>query len=71
MILSYITACILKYEIQIILYGYNTWYILLGIFTAIPIIPICLYNKKQGKKVKYLLYLFYPVHLLILYLLFK
>jgi hypothetical protein len=30
-----------------------------------------LYNKKQGPKVKYLLYLFYPVHLLILYFLFK
>lgn len=71
MVISYITACILKYGIQIILYGFNIWYILLGIFTMLPIIFILLYNGKQGKKVKYLLYIFYPVHLLILYFLFK
>ena len=71
MVISYITACILKYGIQIILYGFNIWYVLLGIFTILPIIFICLYNGKQGKKVKYLLYLFYPVHLLILYFIFK
>ncbi len=71
MAISYITACILKYSIQIILYGYNVWYVLLGIFTAFPIVFICLYNRKQGKKVKYLLYFFYPVHLLILYFIFK
>ena len=71
MVISYITACILKYGIQIISYGFNIWYVLLGIFTILPIIFICLYNGKQGKKVKYLLYLFYPVHLLILYFIFK
>ena len=71
MVISYITACILKYGIPIFLYGFNIWYILLGIFTMFSIIFICLYNGKQGKKVKYLLYFFYPVHLLILYLLFK
>ncbi len=71
MVISYVTACILKYGIQIILYGYNIWYILLGIFTALPIVFICLYNGKQGKKVKYFLYFFYPVHLLILYFIFK
>lgn len=71
MVISYITACVLHYGIQIIMYGFNIWYILLGIFTILPIIFICLYNGKQGKKVKYLLYLFYPVHLVILYFLFK
>ena len=71
MVISYITACILKYGIPIISNGFNIWYILLGIFTILPIIFICFYNGKQGKKVKYLLYIFYPVHLLILYFIFK
>ena len=38
--------------------------------TLIPLILICLYNGKQGKrsnKLKYFFYIFYPVHLLILY----
>lgn len=70
MVISFITACVLKYGINIILYGYNIWYILLGIFTILPIIFICLYNGKQGKKLKYLLYAFYPIHLLIIYFIF-
>lgn len=71
MVISFITACILKYGIPSILYGFSSWYIGLSIFTILPIIFICFYNKKQGKKVKYLLYLFYPVHLFLLYLLFR
>lgn len=46
---------------------YNTLQFTYFIFTLLPIIPILLYNKKQGKKIKYLLYIFYPVHLLFLY----
>lgn len=74
MAISFIVACILKYGITYIdtfnsLYIW--WYIGLTIFTILPIVFICLYNKKQGPKVKYLLYLFYPVHLLILYFLFR
>lgn len=34
----------------------------------IPLIFIMLYNGKQGKKVKYFFYAFYPVHMIILYL---
>lgn len=68
---SFITACLLKYGIPYISSGFNPWYIVLTAFTILPIIFICFYNKKQGKKVKYLLYLFYPVHLLILYFLFR
>lgn len=71
MAVCFIIACILKYTHSIILYGYSIWYVLCGLFTILPIIFICLYNKKQGKKVKYLLYFFYPVHLLILYFLFR
>lgn len=39
----------------------------LGTFSMIPIV---LYSGAQGRKVKYLFYSFYPIHLLILYLIF-
>lgn len=70
MVISFVTLCILKYGIQIIQYGYHIGYVLLGLFTALAIIFISLYNGKQGKKIKYLLYVFYPVHLLLLYFIF-
>lgn len=71
MLIFYITACIIKYGVNIIVYGYHYLYVLLCIGTILPIIFIFLYNGKQGKKIKYLLYAFYPVHLLILYFVFK
>ena len=43
-------------------------YLVLTFSTMIAIIPILLYNKKQGKKVKYFIYAFYPVHLILIYL---
>lgn len=71
MSILFILACFLKYTINILLYGYHYYYVLLCLFTILPIVFICLYNGKQGKKVKYLLYFFYPVHLIILYLIFR
>ena len=58
------------YRLEEILYGpYSYIYILITIFTCIPLIFINLYNGKKGKDIKWLLYLFYPIHLLIFYVL--
>ena len=47
------------------------WYIYMqcAIFTALSLIFILFYNKKEGPKAKYFFYIFYPLHLLILYFL--
>lgn len=70
MCLSLIFLTTLKYIPDIInnpiLYVH---YIKCIIFTCMSLLPICLYNGKQGPKAKYLFYIFYPVHLLILYIL--
>lgn len=70
MSVAFAIACIIKYSFTILQYGYHYYHVLLCLFTILPILFICLYNKKQGKKIKYALYIFYPVHLLILYFIF-
>ena len=52
-------------------HGFNPNYIdkqiAIGVCVLASLFPILLYNKKQGKKLKYFLYIFYPAHLLLLY----
>ena len=65
--LAFMIATSIKYIIPIIKYGFYDVYLYLLICTLLPIIFISLYNGKKGKDTKYLLYLFYPIHLLLIY----
>lgn len=61
--------CTILYQLKNLLL-FNTYfktYLLIVIFTCLPLVFIDLYNGKKGKDIKYVLYLFYPIHLLILY----
>ena len=69
--IAFVTMCIIYYGIDLIKTGFYPLYLGLFVFNVLPIFLINLYNGKQGKKIKYLLYIFYPAHLLVLYLLFN
>ncbi len=71
MYISFIIASILRHGLMIYTNGYHYLYILLTIFTILPLLLINIYNGKQGRKVKYFIYAFYPIHLLILYFIFR
>jgi len=44
-------------------------YLFIILFCTLSLIPINLYNEKKGKNIKYFLYFFYPIHLIVLYIL--
>lgn len=44
-------------------------YLFIILFCCLSLFPINLYNGKKGKNIKYFLYIFYPLHLILLYLL--
>lgn len=71
MTLCYLVTCFLKYLPSLIQYQFYYKFIILCICTMLPIIFILFYNEKKGKDIKYLLYLFYPLHLLVLFLIHR
>lgn len=64
--ITYALSCFLKYLPSLLTYSFHYRYLLLCLFTFVPILLLLLYNGKLGKKTKYLFYLVYPLHLLIL-----
>ena len=64
---SFISITAIKYLVYIFKYGFFAEFLYLMFATMSSIIFISLYNGKKGKDTKYFLYLFYPIHLLIIY----
>lgn len=64
---SFFALLCIRYVPNFIHYHFHYIYLVLFLCTFASIIPILFYNKKQGKKMKYFLYFFYPVHLLLIY----
>lgn len=65
--ISYVLLVLIKYLPLYIKSNLYYPYIILFICTLIPLIFINLYNGKKGLNIKYVLYGFYPVHLMCLY----
>lgn len=66
--LSFILAVVIKYIISYI-QSPNKIHIYFAISTCLSLLFINLYNNKKGRNIKYLLYIFYPLHLMVLVLL--
>lgn len=65
--LFFILTTLINYFYEF-LTSFRLEYIWIIFYCSMAIIPINLYNGKKGKNIKYLLYIFYPLHLIILYL---
>ena len=71
MCICFFIITLLYYLKNIILYPVVViTYIKIIIFTCMPLLFILMYNGKQGPKIKYLFYIFYPLHLFLLWLVY-
>lgn len=72
MFFSSIILMILFYASYIIRFpDAKVFYFLYMTFSCLSLVFIGLYNEKEGPKAKYLFYIFYPLHLVILYIISK
>lgn len=65
--ISFVLWTIVFYLKNLIYSSHFEIYLLIILYTCLSLAFINLYNNKKGKDIKYLLYLFYPIHLLIFY----
>lgn len=64
----FMLATLIRYSVPCIKYGiFPKEYLYLFICTIIPSLFFCYIQWQKGKDTKYLLYLFYPIHLILLY----
>lgn len=66
---SFIALVFMYYGKYLLIPAISNIYLGLIVCTMVPLLFINLYNHKKGKDTKYFLYLFYPLHLLIIYVL--
>lgn len=70
MALCTITLCFIKYLPDILATpSLSFHYLSCGAFTSLSLCFILFYNQKEGPKAKYFFYVFYPLHLTLLYIL--
>ncbi|MCI8621203.1 MAG: conjugal transfer protein TraX [Clostridia bacterium] len=67
---SFIILVFIFYGKNLLYSSLTDVYLWIIVFTISALFFINLYNHKKGKDTKYFLYLFYPMHLLIIYLLY-
>jgi len=65
LVCSFATITFAYFAVSSNIFNFNV--MCLCLCTIAAIIPLLFYNGNQGKKVKYLFYIFYPLHLSILY----
>lgn len=69
MVLAICLLFTLRYILNIV-YIDTIYYLKVLLSSCLSLILICLYNKKEGIKTKYLFYVFYPLHMLVIYLIY-
>lgn len=65
--ISFIIATISRYASYVYSSNFHQKYIFLCLCTILSLVFILFYNGKKGRNTNYILYLFYPIHLLLIY----